>query len=296
MFSYIHYHLEPSSDFGYSNDVLSLVLNHVVVVVVVVFAFGKWLHAMLSQTTISPAQWRHLIHITGGSLLSVIAITAFVLQVTGKLQWTGRSLTLLDPTYASKYIPIIASVSEHQPTSWSAFYMGFGPALLVMPLGLFSIFDDNDNHATDPSAKNLKMQSSSKIFLVLYSSLAWYFAGIMNRLVITLAPAASIVAAIGISSCIDRVFQWIAQDQHTDFFQVEGDIGEDAEVIAHQRRRQPRHRQQPQDPLSPLLMDEDVVFECLNVLGTVLRLEKVKARRRKTPGHVQGCVGAIWVR
>ena len=28
--------------------------------------------------------------------------------------WTGRSLSLLDPTYASKYIPIIASVSGEQ--------------------------------------------------------------------------------------------------------------------------------------------------------------------------------------
>lgn len=27
-------------------------------------------------------------------------------------------MTLLDPTYAKKYIPIIASVSEHQATTW----------------------------------------------------------------------------------------------------------------------------------------------------------------------------------
>jgi dolichyl-diphosphooligosaccharide--protein glycosyltransferase len=34
----------------------------------------------------------------------------------------GRSLSLLDPTYASKYIPIIASVSEHQPPSWPSYF------------------------------------------------------------------------------------------------------------------------------------------------------------------------------
>lgn len=34
----------------------------------------------------------------------------------------GRSLSLLDPTYASKYIPIIASVSEHQPPSWASYF------------------------------------------------------------------------------------------------------------------------------------------------------------------------------
>lgn len=36
---------------------------------------------------------------------------------------TGRSLSLLDPTYASKYIPIIASVSEHQPPNWTSYIM-----------------------------------------------------------------------------------------------------------------------------------------------------------------------------
>lgn len=34
---------------------------------------------------------------------------------------TGRSLSLLDPTYASRFIPIIASVSEHQPPSWTSY-------------------------------------------------------------------------------------------------------------------------------------------------------------------------------
>jgi dolichyl-diphosphooligosaccharide---protein glycosyltransferase len=41
-------------------------------------------------------------------------ILLLALQLTGHTQWTGRSLTLLDPTYAKKFIPIIASVSEHQ--------------------------------------------------------------------------------------------------------------------------------------------------------------------------------------
>lgn len=35
------------------------------------------------------------------------------LTFSGNTKWSGRSMTLLDPTYAKKYIPIIASVSEH---------------------------------------------------------------------------------------------------------------------------------------------------------------------------------------
>lgn len=43
----------------------------------------------------------------------VLLSAVFYLSVSGKSKWSGRSLTLLDPTYAKKYIPIIASVSEH---------------------------------------------------------------------------------------------------------------------------------------------------------------------------------------
>lgn len=46
--------------------------------------------------------------------------------IRGELPWSGRSLTLLIPTYAAKYVPIIASVSEHQPPVWATFYRDFG--------------------------------------------------------------------------------------------------------------------------------------------------------------------------
>jgi dolichyl-diphosphooligosaccharide--protein glycosyltransferase len=35
------------------------------------------------------------------------------LTLSGATKFSGRSMTLLDPTYAKKYVPIIASVSEH---------------------------------------------------------------------------------------------------------------------------------------------------------------------------------------
>jgi dolichyl-diphosphooligosaccharide---protein glycosyltransferase len=34
-----------------------------------------------------------------------------LLMLLGQTKWSGRSMTLLDPTYAKKYIPIVASVS-----------------------------------------------------------------------------------------------------------------------------------------------------------------------------------------
>ena len=112
-------------------------------------------------------------------------MTSFI----GKIQWSGRSLTLLDPTYASKYIPIIASVSEHQPTTWTSFFFDLHILVPLAPVGLFTLF----SNITDGG-----------IFVILYGTLAWYFAGVMVRLMLTLAPIACVLAAIGLSSILTR--------------------------------------------------------------------------------------------
>lgn len=80
--------------------------------------------------------------------------------------WAGRSLSLLDPTYASKYIPIIASVSEHQPPAWSSYFTDLHATVLLMPAGLVACFFP----LTDAA-----------LFLVLYGVTAVYFSGVMVR-------------------------------------------------------------------------------------------------------------------
>lgn len=54
-----------------------------------------------------------LIKIVLSNLVLFLLLGIGYLVLTGKSKWSGRSMTLLDPTYAKKYIPIIASVSEH---------------------------------------------------------------------------------------------------------------------------------------------------------------------------------------
>lgn len=56
-------------------------------------------------------KWLSKMFIT--ATLFVLFLGIFFLVITGRTKWSGRSMTLLDPTYAKKYIPIIASVSEH---------------------------------------------------------------------------------------------------------------------------------------------------------------------------------------
>ena len=78
----------------------------------------------------------------------------------------GRSLSLLDPTYASKYIPIIASVSEHQPPAWTSYFTDLNILVLLAPAGIIACF----RPLTDAS-----------LFLVLYGLTAVYFSGVMVR-------------------------------------------------------------------------------------------------------------------
>lgn len=110
--------------------------------------------------------------------------------MTGKSKWSGRSMTLLDPTYAKKYIPIIASVSEHQATTWSSFYFDLHYLLVFSPVGLYYA---------------AKKPTLPKIFLSLYLVLAVYFASVMVRLLLVLAPAVAVMAALGLSNLTRRL-------------------------------------------------------------------------------------------
>ena len=78
-----------------------------------VYYFIEWIKKFIGK-----AGFKLLTRIIVFGVLLVLVVGFLFLTFTGKTRWSGRSLTLLDPTYAKKYIPIIASVSEHQATTW----------------------------------------------------------------------------------------------------------------------------------------------------------------------------------
>jgi dolichyl-diphosphooligosaccharide---protein glycosyltransferase len=47
-----------------------------------------------------------------------------------------NNIELCDRTYASKYIPIIASVSEHQPPTWPSYFMDINVLAFLVPAGI----------------------------------------------------------------------------------------------------------------------------------------------------------------
>ncbi|MCO5608025.1 hypothetical protein L7F22_062228 [Adiantum nelumboides] len=123
-----------------------------------------------------------MVGMIGAITLGVILVTLVAASPTKG--WSGRSLSLLDPTYASKYIPIIASVSEHQPPTWPSYFMDINVLAFLVPAGIIACF--------------LPLSDSSS-FVVLYLVTAAYFSGVMVRLMLVLAPAACILSGIALS-------------------------------------------------------------------------------------------------
>ena len=102
--------------------------------------------------------------------------------------WSGRFYSLWDTGYAKIHIPIIASVSEHQPTAWPSFFFDLGMLIWLFPAGVYLCFQDlRDEH----------------VFIVVYALFGSYFAGVMVRLMLTLTPIVCVAAAMACAQILD---------------------------------------------------------------------------------------------
>jgi len=147
------------------------------------FAGLNWVKSHLSAEGFKKLQ-----RLTIVSVLSIAGAILFVGTITGYISpFTGRFYSLLDPTYARDHIPIIASVSEHQPTTWASYFFDLHILVFLFPAGLYFCF----SKLTD-----------SNIFLILYGITSIYFSGVMVRLMLVLAPVACVLGAIALSSTL----------------------------------------------------------------------------------------------
>lgn len=123
-------------------------------------------------------------------LIFFVSVGALVLLTFSGIvaPWTGRFYSLWDTGYAKIHIPIIASVSEHQPTAWPAFFFDLNLLIWLFPAGVYLCF------------QTLK---DEQVFIVIYAVLASYFAGVMVRLMLTLTPVVCVAAALALSRILD---------------------------------------------------------------------------------------------
>uniref|UniRef100_H2YNQ1 Dolichyl-diphosphooligosaccharide--protein glycosyltransferase subunit STT3A n=1 Tax=Ciona savignyi TaxID=51511 RepID=H2YNQ1_CIOSA len=124
--------------------------------------------------------WQALYYLVGAIFFGAVGF----LTLSGKIApWTGRFYSLLDPSYAKNNIPIIASVSEHQPTTWSSFYFDLQMLVFLFPEnGISNFFCD---------LFQFQYFNHLKMFLTIPPY--------QVRLMLVLAPVMAVLAGIGVN-------------------------------------------------------------------------------------------------
>jgi len=152
-----------------------------------------FLHFISSK--MSSKQFKTLSLAVVGIICVIALVVLSLLTYAGYVApWSGRFYSLWDTGYAKIHIPIIASVSEHQPTPWSSFFFDLHVLVCAFPAGVwFCIQKINDE----------------RVFVVTYAVLASYFAGVMVRLMLTLTPCVCMLAGITFS----QIFKHFTKDE-----------------------------------------------------------------------------------
>ncbi|KTW28524.1 hypothetical protein T552_01783 [Pneumocystis carinii B80] len=142
------------------------------------------------RSHISGKKFHDLLKYSVFFLFLISFLLLIILTMMGTISpWTGRFYSLWNSEYAKIHIPIITSVSEHQPTSWSYFYFDFSLLIWLFPAGVFFYFQKLENE---------------HIFAIIYSIMASYFSGVMVRLILVLAPIVCVSSALSLSSLLDK--------------------------------------------------------------------------------------------
>lgn len=141
------------------------------------------------QTVLTKQEFKRLFIFGGLAAAAFVFLTVVGLTMAGVIApWSGRFYSLWDTGYAKIHIPIIASVSEHQPTTWFSFFFDLHILVCTFPVGLWYCI------------KNI---NDERVFVVLYAISAVYFAGVMVRLMLTLTPVVCVLAGVGFSGLLD---------------------------------------------------------------------------------------------
>ncbi len=93
-----------------------------------------------------------------------------------------KFMSVLNPFQRSAN-PLVESVQEHRPATWSAFYYQFGFLVFLAPLGIFFAF---------------QRLTTKSLFVITFMLTALYFSASMIRLTIILAPAMCILGSLAL--------------------------------------------------------------------------------------------------
>jgi len=141
---------------------------------------------------------------TNRARIALVIGSFIAIGLAGYLLWQynyislppARFISVLNP-FERFNQPIIESVQEHRPATWSAIYYQFGALVFLALLGLYF------------AARNLTNQN---VFLIVYTLTSLYFAGSMIRLAVVLAPALCVLGSLAIVEAL-KPFMDIAMER-----------------------------------------------------------------------------------
>ncbi|MFQ6077061.1 MAG: STT3 domain-containing protein [Candidatus Bathyarchaeia archaeon] len=97
-------------------------------------------------------------------------------------------------------MPLIESVQEHRPATWSAFYYEFGMLVFLVPLGLVFAY---------------RRLTNQNLLMILFTLTTLYAAGSMIRLTILAAPAFCVLGALALAEIIKPLADIVSERAFT---------------------------------------------------------------------------------
>ncbi len=153
-------------------------------VLIFLIIFGLIDH--LSES-LPPKLFRQFIFSAFVSLLALASLFAILLASFGSLELIGSKFISVILPNSRNALPLIQSVSEHQPVTWAALFANLNMMVFFVPLGIYFAM-------VKPTERN--------IFLVTFGLITIYFSGSMIRLVLLLAPASALLTAMAVDNLL----------------------------------------------------------------------------------------------
>src|SRR5207245_2375089 len=144
---------------------------------------GTIIYSMLSSVsliymTFAWGSFRYAAEVLGLFGLALIVLGFGTGLISAGLR--GKFLETIDP-FVRNNIPLVASVAENRPSTWSSLYLEIGSIILLAVFGFFFAF---------------QRLRDSDVLLIVFGVTGFYFAASLVRLTLILAPAMATLAAI----------------------------------------------------------------------------------------------------
>ncbi len=139
------------------------------------------------SANLPPKVFKQILLLAFVFLLTIIGLAAAGLAYIGALETIGdKFISVILPDSRSK-LPLIDSVSEHQPLTWASLYFNINTMVFFIPIGLYFAINK-------PTERNL--------FTLTWGLITIYFSGSMIRLLLILAPAAALLTALAVDNLL----------------------------------------------------------------------------------------------